>query len=108
MALQEFQLGYLHEKYAGKLCDPETFEYCKAAEDNYAAKRKTNDHNEGYDLAIRHFNNAFDHFKKIDHYLGMMLSKKHVSRMYDDYVNHLLDGRKKSDDKTEKSKLEAR
>ena len=63
---------------------------------------------EGLDLAIRHFQNAFDHFKKVSHLLGMMQSKKHISELFDTYVNSLLHGRKTSDDKDEKDKLEAR
>ena len=78
-ALQEFQLGYLYEKYSTEFCSPISKEYYRATEDAFIAYRLLDDKKEGIDKAIVHFGEASRKFKKIDHYFGLYLSKKHES-----------------------------
>ena len=60
-ALQEFQLGYLYEKYAKEFINPNTRYYAKS--NDYAKSRLLEEEKQAYDKAIEHFSAACALFK---------------------------------------------
>ena len=40
----------------------------------------------GFEIALKHYEKAYSHFKKVNHLFGVYLSMKHITLTYDSYV----------------------
>ena len=90
----------MYQRYSIKLIDPQTKEYSRASEDHYAKKTIFKDLDVGYRKAIELFQKAAKHFKRIDHYYGLWLSKKHESELFESYGDCFPQGMKLMNEKS--------
>ena len=88
-ALQEFQLGYLYERYTMTLIDPTTLKYLAGCNENYPRSFKIKEKVEGIEKALEMYKHAHANFKKINHLYGLYLSKKKEAHLLETYRSYL-------------------
>ena len=84
--LHEFLIGYLYEKFSETLVLPETRKYFNDKSKSNSCQYLIENKDQGFEIALKYYEKAYSHFKKVNHLLGVYLSMKRTAITYDSYA----------------------